>query len=641
MTKNVQLISISSTWMNTLPMTLSLLEEYTKTDILLNDINFLPYIFHTHNKSITDFVPEQNVDIAGATLYIWNLNRSLKLLKLIKEKNPNCITVVGGGNAPFYDKDAEEFLIKNHFIDFIIHKEGEVPLSQICKYSKGIIDKSQIQSVSFIENGKYIRNNLGKFINLDTPSPFKNKNFLNCMKQVDDLGLLRGTVWETNRGCPYSCSFCDWGGLVQQKVRQVPDSRIYEEIDFLVRNMDEVFFGDANFGIFPRDVEITKKIIEVYESIENPRLKVMHTGNAKNTTERVYQIGKLLNKYNLQRSGVSLSLQTYTDEALKNVKRSNIKKETYQELTKKFTNDGIPVYTDMIINLPGETFESFLESLETVLEGDVTDIRTFLLEMYPNSEISQEKEKFKLKTKDNIIYQGFYSDENEYTTQVYETYSMSYNDAIKLRKFTIFIDVLHQGKYLYFIAKYLKKHHKIRYVDFYYKLFTSDKTFLSLIADESKLIKKYNNGSFTSPKGYIPFNINWGNSFRKQQYIWTLISENKNRLYEEINDELKVYDDKKILDLLQFQNDIMISADYNYKTGKVKSYKYNWYDYFFNNKLLINKIHSLHYYDRYIGTLSDKIELKNPSKFMKYAAGGRSYFTQRQGSYIHQLIKVV
>ena len=636
---NVQLISISSTWMNTLPMTLSLMEEYVKTDPRLSNVNFLPYIFHTHKKSVLDFMPSENVDVAGATLYIWNANRSLKLLKEIKQNNPKCTTIVGGGNAPYYDKEAEEFLKSNPYIDFIIHKEGEDPLRQILLYKNNLIELSEIDSVSYLENNQYKRNKLAIFASLDTPSPFKNKNFLRCMDQVDALGLLRGTVWETNRGCPYSCSFCDWGGLVSQKIRQVPDKRLFEEMEFLVQNMDEIFFGDANFGIFPRDVEITKKIVNLYETLENPRLKVMHTGNAKNTTDRVYEIGKLLNKYNLQRSGVSLSLQTYTDEALANVKRTNIQKEKYQELTSKFIGDGVPVYTDMIINLPGETFYSFLDSLEIVLQGDVTDIRTFLLEMYPNSAISQEVEKFKIKTRKNLILRGSTEDENEYTEQVYETYSMKYEDAERLRRLTIFIDILHQGKYLYYIAKYLKNMHQIRFVDFYLDLFQKTNGFISEIADNDKILDRYNNGIDIEATGKTPFDIKWGNTFRKQQFIWTVISENKKIFYEEIKQYLKKYNDIALQDLILYQNDLMISADFDPDTGKIKNYKYNWYDYFNNNKILKQEHNKLFFYDTHIGTLSEQIPLKDPSIFMKYAAGGRSYFTQRQGSYIHQSIK--
>ena len=620
-------------------MTLSLMEEYVKTDTRLSNVNFLPYIFHTHQKSVLDFMPSDTVDVAGATLYIWNANRSLKLLKEIKANNPNCTTIVGGGNAPYYDKEAEQFLRQHPYIDFIIHKEGEDPLRQILLYKNNLLKKSDIDSICYIENNEYKRNKLAIFKSLDTPSPFNNSNFLRCMDEIDDLGLLRGTVWETNRGCPYSCTYCDWGGLVSQKIRQVPNERLFEEMKFLIQNMDEIFFGDANFGIFPRDVEITENIVKLYESLDNPRLKVMHTGNAKNTTDRVYKIGKLLNKYNLQRSGVSLSLQTYTDEALANVKRSNIQKETYQELTAKFINDGVPVYTDMIINLPGETFSSFLDSLEIVLQGDVNDIRTFLLEMYPNSAISQDVEKFKIKTRKNLIFRGKTKDENEYTEQVYETYSMKYEDAERLRRLTIFIDILHQGKYLYYIAKYLKDKHQIRFVDFYLDLFQNQDGLIGDIADNDKILDRYNNGTDIEASGKTPFDIKWGNNFRKQQFIWTVISENKNTFYKEIKKYLEKYNDKALEDLLLYQNDLMISADFDPDKGKVKNYKYNWYNYFNKNSPLKEEQNKLLFYDTHIGTLSEKIPLKDPSIFMKYAAGGRSYFTQRQGSYIHQSIK--
>ena len=627
--------------MHTLPMTLSLFEEYANLDPDLQDVTYLPYIFHTYNSSVLDYVPKEPVSVAGATLYIWNINRTLKLLKEIKKNNPDCIIAVGGGNAPYYDKEAEEFLRKNTFVDFIVHKEGELPFTQILKYAKGLLGKDQIESVSYLYKDTYVRKQLASFITLDTPSPYKNKNFLKTIDEIDRLGLLRGTVWETNRGCPYSCTYCDWGGLVQQKIRQIPDERLYQELEFLVQNMDEVFFGDANFGIFKRDVDIAKHIVHLYETLDNPRLKILHTGNAKNTTDRVYEIGKIFSKHQLQRSGVSLSLQTYTDEALINVKRSNIKKSSYQTLTKKFLDEDIPVYTDMIINLPGETFDSYLETLELVLEGEVLDIRTFLLEMYPNSEISQQKDEFKLVTKKFPIYKGFYSDETEYTEQVIETYSMSYKDLKKLRSYTIMLDVLHQGRWLYYIAKYLKEKHNIKYTEFYKNIFFNSKGCVKFFRNQSAIMYKFNNKLYNKSGPNPPFNIDWGVTFRKQQFIWTLVAQNYKKFYELIQEFLKQYNDPVLDDLINFQKDIKLSGDYNYNTGKYGTYENDWYNYFYNNKELIKKDNTLHFYDQYIGTSTDQVLLDDPSVYMKYAAGGRSYFTQRQGSYVHKLIKYV
>ena len=67
--------------------------------------------------------------------------------------------------------------------------------------------------------------------------------------------------------------------------------------------------------------------------------------------------------------GVTLSMQTLSEEALSNIKRSNIKLSSYFELQKRFINDNVPTYSDLILGLPGETYESFVEGLCKLVES--------------------------------------------------------------------------------------------------------------------------------------------------------------------------------------------------------------------------------------------------------------------------------
>ena len=57
---------------------------------------------------------------------------------------------------------------------------------------------------------------------------------------------------ETNRGCPYACTFCDWGSLTYNKVKKFCLNRVYDELEWVGKNgCDFISLADANFGMFP------------------------------------------------------------------------------------------------------------------------------------------------------------------------------------------------------------------------------------------------------------------------------------------------------------------------------------------------------------------------------------------------------
>ena len=56
-------------------------------------------------------------------------------------------------------------------------------------------------------------------------------------------------TWETNRGCPFSCTFCDWGSATASKVYQFGMDGLHDEIGWMSRQrIGFVFCCDANFG---------------------------------------------------------------------------------------------------------------------------------------------------------------------------------------------------------------------------------------------------------------------------------------------------------------------------------------------------------------------------------------------------------
>ena len=111
----------------------------------------------------------------------------------------------------------------------------------------------------------------------------------------------------------------------------------------------------------------------------------------KNARERAYKVQKLLADSGLSK-GVTLAMQSVDPHTLKSIKRDNISIEDYQELQRRFTKDGIPTYTEFILGLPGDTYESFSKGVSDVIEsGQYNRIQFNNLSILTNAEMATKE----------------------------------------------------------------------------------------------------------------------------------------------------------------------------------------------------------------------------------------------------------
>ena len=107
--------------------------------------------------------------------------------------------------------------------------------------------------------------------------------------------------------------------------------------------------------------------------------------NTKNATERAYLTQKIIADAGLNK-GVALSMQSLDLTTLNNIKRSNISLESYWELARRFTKT--QTYTDLILPLPGETYESFCKGVDSLIRaGQHNRIQFNNLSILPNAEM--------------------------------------------------------------------------------------------------------------------------------------------------------------------------------------------------------------------------------------------------------------
>ena len=371
---------------NYLPYSVGLLQAYVEKHLPYNErFEFLKPVFK--RTSIDEALSQLlSAEVVGFSLYVWNEQISLEIIRQLKKQNPNIYIICGGPQVP---DQAEPFLRKNPAIDIAVHGEGEHSFFEILKIFPSR-KTSQIQGISNInESGEFYSTPKGdRTKDLSTfPSPYLSGVFDDLMSISDEEWLV---LWETNRGCPFQCTFCDWGSAIADSVFRFDMDRINKELDWFSKNKIEFVFNcDANFGILPRDVSIAQRAAKNKKKFGYP--KVLSTQNTKNATERNYLTQKVLSDNGLNK-GVALSMQSLFVPALVNIKRQNISLQTYEELQRRFNLDNITTYSDFILGLPGETYDSFANGVATLIKnGQHNRIQFNNLSVLPNAEMGDPK----------------------------------------------------------------------------------------------------------------------------------------------------------------------------------------------------------------------------------------------------------
>jgi radical SAM superfamily enzyme YgiQ (UPF0313 family) len=379
-------INNSFSGQNYLPYSVACVQSYARTKLPADRFVFLPMIYK--RIPIFEIVKRlADADVIGFSTYVWNARISLEAARRLKHLDPRRLIIFGGPHVP---DQAEDFLRANPFIDVVVHNEGEKTFVDLMSRLPER-DWSGICGISHLTvDGRFVTTPpVERMRNLEElRSPFLNGVFdelIASNPEEEWIGL-----WETNRGCPFQCTFCDWGSATAAKVTKFEFDRLREELDwFAQRRIKYIFVCDANFGIQKRDVEIAGAVAEIRRRTGYPH--GFSVQNTKNATERAYQTQKILSDARLNK-GVALSMQSLDPLTLKNIKRDNISLETYFELARRFTADNVETYSDLILGLPGETYDSFCNGVDRLIRlGQHNRIQFNNLTILPNAEMGNRE----------------------------------------------------------------------------------------------------------------------------------------------------------------------------------------------------------------------------------------------------------
>jgi len=333
-------------------------------------------------------IEQHQPDALCTSHYMWNHEYLINQLDRVKSKLPPRIKVVAGGPSINVNLDPA-FFNKHPYIDYAVYGAGEHAFADIVK---SLVTNAPLVAFN-TSNCGWINPNTGlpivadyKFVKMISTSPFThNRELFAAMTQ--SLLALNNTLYlpyTLTRGCPYSCTFCDWNSGLGNKISRRKNT-YQEEIDlFHELGIKQIYLSDANVGQYDEDVDMIEYFAQ--KNLQhNAGFKI--SGNYSKLRKDVnLKIFNIMASSGLVQKTLNFSIQDTNEEILKNINRPdvgwNVHADMADELVAKHPH--LIVKAQLIYGLPGQTPTTWRETLRQITQKNILPI-VFLNEPLPAS----------------------------------------------------------------------------------------------------------------------------------------------------------------------------------------------------------------------------------------------------------------
>jgi tRNA A37 methylthiotransferase MiaB len=574
-------------------------------------------------------------DIVVFSCYVWNRIYNYTLAKRIKELNPNCFIIFGGPEPAITDPD----IFKLHpYIDVIIMLEGE------------FIFKNLLENINCPESvaGMLINKNLQVINTGDAeriadlsvlPSPYLTGFFDNIIASAPEVKEWAATI-ETNRGCPYACTFCDWGSLTYNKVKKINLERIFAELEWVGKNKcGWLALTDANFGIFvERDNIIADKIVEVQNQFGYP--SGFTVSYAKNQKKEVVEIVEKLIKGSLTNSnqGLQISLQTLDDNVLDIIKRKNLDLQNCEEVIQLAAEKNIPIGTEIILGLPGESLVSWKNNLHRLLDlGIHENIDIWYCQLLENAEMSKvQKEIYNIKTTTVYDYFSLAQDNHDDTSMesvqiTIATDSLPFNDWIEASVVNWFYTTFHLSGFSDIVSRFFKKKYNIEFAKFYdefYKFLLEDPWFTKQLTEYKQLLHHWVKDGYLAQSSICDVRLlGWNVRYLGVMTLHSSI-DHRQHYFKKLEEFIRRFELPEVekSTLLTLQENMTVNIDQVDQYPITETFDLNIYDYVVNDAKLTNTSHSLLF--SFPETTTTRTEFLERLYFGRRRRFGRTWITK-------------
>ena len=418
-------------------------------------------------EKLADAIRREPPDVLMLSNYVWNEALSHYFFRLAKQVNPKVLTVMGGPNISLESERQCSYVGRHPALDVYVLGEGDFLANEIVLTymdvglsAPRLGDGGLPSCVVRRSDGSTAIDDVRPrhYVVEEIPSPF-----LSGTQDEFFDGKLAPMI-ETNRGCPFTCTFCVQGTRYYSKVHNFPVERIKDEIRYIAKrikqfspNMGTLRIADSNYGMYERDIEISECIGEMQKQYRWPTFIDATTG--KNKADRIIK--------SVEKVGGALVLyqavQSLDEDVLRKVKRSSIKLDAYKTLEVHMRGRGLRSTSDLILGLPGESLKSHLKGLHTLLDSNIHQMHNFQAMMLKGAEMEslESREMFKFDTRFRVLPKnyGVYGDEKVFDVEeiVVATDTLPFEDYIRCRKWHLVSSVFWNDGWFEDVVRYTRR----------------------------------------------------------------------------------------------------------------------------------------------------------------------------------------
>jgi len=359
------------------------MNEYLETPNVEIETRIMDSFMNKFSRKISDY------SFIALSAYAWSENLINTFVKTLRPIFKGKI-ILGGYEITALSKERLLKIYPN--VDYYIKGYAEKSLERIFRHTaKEIILNEQANDEDFV-------------------SPYLSETLPLTTQKI---------YWESKRGCPFRCDFCEWGNAGDGKIIRINSERIDSEINlFKQKKIKHINVLDATFLLNDEDIRTLEKLLEIpncYISLQ------VHFSPIK---------GELKDKFlalcqkHRERIFLEFGLQTINEEEMNILQRKN-DIEQIKTIMKELNRRNIHYETTIIFGIPGQTVASFEDTIKFIEEHGCKEFRAFPLRLPQNSKMKEKAKELKIKESQSRY--------DLYSLQfVTESYSFTYSDWEKM-----------------------------------------------------------------------------------------------------------------------------------------------------------------------------------------------------------------